>query len=769
MPNACHADAPAARPSRASLPLLLAAALGAGAWSVGLSPAGAQELPPFEPGNAAAVDAAPGDPNDPIVELHLPEDMPFDALVGLVSRELGISLINDESLAGETLNVTLRKPLRRSQLRGFLSAALRSRDRALVATSQPGLFEIRPLDEVRGELLLEDVDVDSAGAATGDGPSGADLVTRVFTLKRASADRAGEMLRPMMSSYDAIIYTDDATGRIVASDTRTKLAQAERLLETLDAAPEGSGIKTLEVQHADPVRLARQIDRALKQDLRGAGSEQAANRLSVTADARTRRLIVVGPAGIADRAAALAAELDTPGDADPMPVRRYKLTNTTAAEMLRTLRQVASSTSRGGRGGGGLSGGGFDNDGFGAGDEFGPGGYTDNDAGGFDAPFGGDAEFDEQRFGDDTFDGDLGGPEGRQNFGPGTGGPGSAFPGAPGFPGDGGIAGDPFTTDTGISAASLVGRRVTLAADANTNSIIVVADPTTQAIYADLIEMLDERRPQVQIEATLVSLDTTDAYTLGVEFGSQDAVDDGRLVTFGSFGISGVDPASGALTPTTGAGFTAALLGTDFADIILRAFANDRRARVLSAPTLLVNDNETGKLESVREEPTTEISQGEVTTQISFKEFVEAGTTIEVTPNISDGGYLQLKYKVVVNSFLPQSEALSAAGIPPPRQTDEIASRVTIPDGHTVVVGGLTRRDQTNDVQKIPVLGSIPVLGALFRNTDEADIQRTLFVFLRPTILSDDDFGDLRTLSLPALEEAGLAPDETWDEPELMD
>jgi len=87
-----------------------------------------------------------------------------------------------------------------------------------------------------------------------------------------------------------------------------------------------------------------------------------------------------------------------------------------------------------------------------------------------------------------------------------------------------------------------------------------------------------------------------------------------------------------------------------------------------------VNDNERAVLRSILEEPTTTVTQGEVSDQVSFQGFVEAGTQIVVTPSISEGGYLQLEYLVEVNSFLTPT-ADSTAGIPPPRQTDSSRPR----------------------------------------------------------------------------------------------
>ena len=99
-------------------------------------------------------------------------------------------------------------------------------------------------------------------------------------------------------------------------------------------------------------------------------------------------------------------------------------------------------------------------------------------------------------------------------------------------------------------------RNATVAADINTNSIIVIAQPGVQQIYEGLIRQLDERRPQVQIECTIVTLDTTDGYTFGVDVATAGGAGSSQLISFSSFGVSTVDPVNGTLTPVAAQGGT---------------------------------------------------------------------------------------------------------------------------------------------------------------------------------------------------------------------
>ena len=664
---------------------------------------------------------------DESMELVLDEPIPLETLVAYVGRELQISFLYEPDLLGGEIQLVMQGPMPRSALEGVLGTALRMKQLAVVRTGVAGIKRIVSASE--GSRLAGVAD---AGDGSPPVPGNTlTVVTRAFRLKYVIASMLGETLRPMLASPESVVLVSDEQGLVVVADQADVIERVAELIQTIDQPGEKMTMRTRKLEHAVARDVAENVSMALQAKLGSDGRFDMQSSVVVTADPRSNRLVMVVPGEMVETLDTLIDELDQPVDGTSAPIRHYKLTNTKAREVLQTLRAVAGLTNAV------------------VGD-----GFADR-AGGADRR----ADAGSAGSADDGF-----GPSGDDGFGYDDGsGAGD------GFQDDayGGPSGDGLYVDTGISAGSLNGRKVTLAADVNTNSIIVVADAATHQVFADLIERLDERRPQVQIEATLVSLNTTNDYSLGVQFGTQDDSAGGRLVTFSAFGIAGVDPATGVLAPLTGTGLTAALLDTDFADVVLRAFQEDGNSRVLSAPTLLVNDNERGVLRSIREEPTTTVTQGEVSDQVSFRGFVEAGTKIVVTPNISDGGYLQLEYRVEVNSFLPPSVD-SGAGVPPPRQTDSIGSRVTIPDGYTVVAGGLTRHDFSDTVQKVPLLGDLPLLGELFRNRTKQDNEITLFVFLKPTILRDDDFADLRALSDPRLRDAGLAGNDPWDGPELI-
>ena len=129
-----------------------------------------------------------------------------------------------------------------------------------------------------------------------------------------------------------------------------------------------------------------------------------------------------------------------------------------------------------------------------------------------------------------------------------------------------------------------------------------------------------------------------------------------------------------------------------------------------------------------------------------------------------EGDHLQLHYSIELNSFTGEG----SNGIPPPRQTDAVSSSVTIPDGHTIVVGGLKRQDHGESTAMVPLLGRLPFIKHLFRSHTTTDTQTTLFIFIKPIILRVDRFEDLKFLSQLDRSKAGLPGDFPSSEPVVV-
>lgn len=293
--------------------------------------------------------------------------------------------------------------------------------------------------------------------------------------------------------------------------------------------------------------------------------------------------------------------------------------------------------------------------------------------------------------------------------------------------------------------------------DPANNQVIVKASGRVQQQFARLIERIDLRRPQVFIDVQIVAVSASDEFRLAFETQLINAGGAGGVVNT-NFGLTS-PPAditerktvSGAL-----AGLTAALIDSDQVPIVINALQRASNTRILSSPQLLVDDNEEAEIASIERQPyeITTITTGNPV-QTSF-EYAEAGTRLTVTPSISEGGYIRLNYSIILSSF---TGARPAPNAPPPIQERSLNSEaVTIPGDSTIVVGGIRVSTDSNTVIKVPLLGDIPLIGHLFRDTNENDSRTTLYVFITPRILRDPHFRDLLLLTKGPQAEVGVDP-----------
>jgi len=291
---------------------------------------------------------------------------------------------------------------------------------------------------------------------------------------------------------------------------------------------------------------------------------------------------------------------------------------------------------------------------------------------------------------------------------------------------------------------------IQIIADESANQLIVRAPVRQQGEIETIIRQVDTRRPQVFLEARIVTVNASDSFSLSVDTSLTDPNSD--FPTFTNFGLID-DPRNTTITPLQG--LTTAVINSDYVPIIINALETEGDGRVLSTPTILVNDNEEASLDSTQNEPFAQTTQTVGTpSQTSLGGTISAGTRMTATPQISAGGFLKLEFNIELSSFLEQTNP----DLPPPTRSDVISSVVTVPSGSTVVLGGLTFQSENNSVNQVPILGDIPLLGWLFQNQSERTSLRTLYVFITPRILRDESFTDLRLLTEGPLAEAGADP-----------
>ncbi|MBL6755480.1 MAG: hypothetical protein ISQ11_03645 [Planctomycetes bacterium] len=322
----------------------------------------------------------------------------------------------------------------------------------------------------------------------------------------------------------------------------------------------------------------------------------------------------------------------------------------------------------------------------------------------------------------------------------------------------------------GAPRASNNAREYVVVADAETNSLLIAANRTRYEELKSLIERLDRRQDQVLIETALIELTGRDFLDIGVELGFADIPGVGESGGFGvtGFGLSTIQDSDGdgvpdLRVPTVGQGVTAGIIdGDEFSIPMLVALVEEKRnSDVLNVPSVLVNNNSVATVSTLDEQPTTQITAtgggvGAGQTQENFNGYEEAGITMEISPSISASRYLRLDVYLEVSTFIGAVQG----AIPPPRVTRTIETQINVPDGSTMVIGGIVVDNESKTRTQVPWLGDIPILGRLFSRETGTRDRTVLYFFVTPHILKDTEFADLAELSygkkLEAAREIGI-------------
>ncbi|MFO1010322.1 MAG: secretin N-terminal domain-containing protein [Planctomycetota bacterium] len=310
----------------------------------------------------------------------------------------------------------------------------------------------------------------------------------------------------------------------------------------------------------------------------------------------------------------------------------------------------------------------------------------------------------------------------------------------------------------GAAASSTSSGRneIVVVADKVTNSLLIAANRTRFDEVRELIKRLDHRQDQVLIETALIELSGQDSLNLAVELGGANLPGSFGVTSFGlsTFQDTNNDGVPDVRVPNISGdgappqGITAGILrGSEFnLPILLGALKGRRDSNVLNIPSVLVNNNGSAKVVSKDEQPTTQVTAtGGVggQTQENFRDYVNAGITMQISPTISASRYLRLKVSLEVSNFTGQV----SGAIPPPKTTRTIDTTVNVPDGDTMVIGGIVTDNKTKSRSGVPWVDDIPILGFLFRSDSDTAQRTTLYFFVTPHILRDKDFADLAEVS----------------------
>jgi len=282
---------------------------------------------------------------------------------------------------------------------------------------------------------------------------------------------------------------------------------------------------------------------------------------------------------------------------------------------------------------------------------------------------------------------------------------------------------------------------VAIQASVDTNSILVRGTAAQISEIGQLVHALDVRRPQVMIEAAIVEVSGEVAERLGVQLGFGDATPPGQLAatSFGNGGISLSDVLTALGAPNSVAlstGLTMSASGNDFG-LLVQALSQSSRARLLSTPSVTTLDNEPATIvvgQNVPFRTGSFVTDGNSVTPFTTIERRDVGITMDVVPRITASDVVQLSINQEVSSLVGTTVE-GAADLVTNRRA--INTTVLADNRGTVVLGGLITDDRTSQEGKVPGFGDVPVIGNLFRSRNGQSTTRTLFVFMRPTILRE--------------------------------
>lgn len=310
---------------------------------------------------------------------------------------------------------------------------------------------------------------------------------------------------------------------------------------------------------------------------------------------------------------------------------------------------------------------------------------------------------------------------------------------------------------------TLLSKRGSVVVDERSNRLFVTDVANRLAAVASLIKEIDVAPRQVMIEARVVEANKDFARDLGVRLGYGDrrarGLGEGGRIGFGSSEFSSVNPATGAINTTANAPINTIIqrVGEDavsgkgflpnnpfgslnltlfnksltrFLNLELAALESDGRGRVVSSPRILTANQVEATIKQGQEIPYVTPSSGTEPPTVSFKDAV---LMLKVRPQITPDGRVQLKVEVSKDRADFSRSILGN----PPIDKKSVTTEVMVENGGTVVIGGVFEEEETSNVDRVPLLGEIPYLGALFRSTKTQSARRELLVFLTPRIVSD--------------------------------
>jgi general secretion pathway protein D len=550
------------------------------------------------------------------------KDADIREFIDQVAEITGETFIVDPRVKGQ-VTVLSKTPLRLSEVYALFLSVMATH--GFSVTSEGGQSSIIPNAEAKSSA--------NNGQASPD-----KLETRLIQVQQGSVAELIPLIRPLVPQYGHLAAVTSANALII-SDRSANIARIETLVRQLDQKS-NHDYSVVNLQHAWVMDAAEMLNTAmLRGQAKGTGSSQ------VIADARTNRLILLGPPEARAKLVAMAQLLDTPTTRSAN-TRVIRLRHNDAKSLAETLGKISEGLKA-----------------------------------------------------------------------------------------------------SGSDAAASKPQEILIRADESLNALVLYAEPEIVTTLEEIVRQLDVPRAQVMVEAAIVEISGDISEAVGVQWAVDTRGGSGGSAIGGSnFNNAGISIGT-ALTaiknnvipPNLPDGAIVGLGGSDFG-VLITALSANSNINLLSTPSLLTLDNQKAEILVGQNVP---FQTGSYTTDAAGAgnpfttiERQDVGVKLKVTPHINDGATLRLEIDQEISSLAPFTTTTAGASDLITNKRS-IKSTVQADDGQIIVLGGLIQDDVTQSESKVPLLGDIPWLGALFRSSKDVHTKRNLMVFLRPTIVRD--------------------------------
>jgi len=679
-------------------------------------------------GSASSGIALPSNPlGDQPVTLNF-VDADIQAVVRALARSTGQQFLVDPRVKG-TLTLVSEGQVPARQAYDMLLAALRMQGFSVVDVG--GVAQVVP--EADAKLL-------GGPIYSADKPAGNGMLTRTFRLQYENAVNLIPVLRPIVSPNNPInAYPGNNT--IVITDYAENLTRVAQLIASIDS-PSAIDTDVVQIQNGIAADIAPMVA-----DLLDAPGNDPTQKIAVIGDPRSNTIIIrAGSPERTELARNLIYKLDN-AQSNPSNLHVVYLRNAQAAKLAQALRGLLTGESDSGTSDSARSV--LSAMGASTGGSAGQNGQSGTQSSGTTSTT--------------NSSGSTGGSYAQGSSG-GTTGSGGA---------------QSSEQNVAFSAGG-----VTIQADATTNTLLISAPEPLYRNLREVIDLLDQRRAQVVIESLIVEVGEDDASEFGVQWQTGNLGGKG-VIGGANLGGSGINTNGKTSIDVLPQGLNLGYVnGTvDIPGIgkildlkvLARALKSKGGTNVLSTPNLLTLDNEAASIfvgQTIPFVSGSYVTGGGGTSNNPFQTVTreEVGLKLNVRPQISEGGTVKLDIYQEVSSIDERASAsANSAGIVTNKRA--IDTSILLDDGQIMVLGGLLQDGYSQSNDAVPWLGSLPGIGALFRNERRAITKTNLMVFLRPYIIRDSEAGRSITLNrydFMRRAQGGLQPERSWAMPDMQ-